>query len=910
MAVDPIPLPADRPKIDRCFTPSPRRTALSIARAIAFPLFILPFVTAFVASAAENALGENEPKPPYPRTEVLERTAAEADIRTRSGFELAGRQAPYAARAEFIGALRLVAQGLDAQDRSQNHARALRDALQAIREADDFIPRGNKIEADLDLPALIAGHSTAVLKQSPTDELTPMHCVRSYLGYAQQKLIEAFEQETAGAMALYGLGKLHAAWGRTHAPPLMASDAKAVVFLQAALVVHPEHALAANELGVVLARAGRWHDARPWIELSAALQPDPTRLRNLAAVYRQLGLEREMQSALRLAALRQTDAARGGEDTSQQVVWLDPKNFAEPSPRPITPATSVPEITAQKAAAPPSTVESASSSSPYPKTLLPPPAPPQQPAVGSRPALLDVMRSATRPTPSSTLPPKPSLFPSTTPQGPKNAPASVPMQPTPAPSWRALGATIDAQPAAAGSSANRSLVAVQALFADDWPPANGAVPAEHALFPEPLAPTLGQATPSLDRRRPSSKVPAVGITRECDGTAQTISDVQPARPSVAVPTDRRERIMRQLRAYSPEQMSEILLCQALGPAAPCDICAVDCSCCGGRCRGWCWERARRAQWQAYAQGEYVGAARLEHVSEYRLRVDDQLDMIYRVTREENSQPYKLNVGDEISVESFTDPELNRNLIIQPDGTVTLRLLGQVKATGQTVPQLRDVIEEKYKQYYKSPAITVTPLRVNTKLEDLRATVDRRQGVGGQSQLVRITPEGTISLPAIGSIRAQGLTLRELQVELNERYRQEVEGIEVVPVLAQRAPRYIYVLGEVRTPGRFELTGPTTAIQGIAMAGSWNVGAHLRQVVVFRRGEDWRLLATMINLEQALCGNQPCPAGEIWLADSDVVIVPKSPILKAADFIDLVFTRGIYGVFPLSANINFIKASSI
>ena len=227
-----------------------------------------------------------------------------------------------------------------------------------------------------------------------------------------------------------------------------------------------------------------------------------------------------------------------------------------------------------------------------------------------------------------------------------------------------------------------------------------------------------------------------------------------------------------------------------------------------------------------------------------------------------------------------------------------------------MPQLRDVIEEKYKQYYKSPAITVTPLRVNTKLEDLRATVDRRQGVGGQSQLVRITPEGTISLPAIGSIRAQGLTLRELQVELNERYRQEVEGIEVVPVLAQRAPRYIYVLGEVRTPGRFELTGPTTAIQGIAMAGSWNVGAHLRQVVVFRRGEDWRLLATMINLEQALCGNQPCPAGEIWLADSDVVIVPKSPILKAADFIDLVFTRGIYGVFPLSANINFIKASSI
>ena len=102
-------------------------------------------------------------------------------------------------------------------------------------------------------------------------------------------------------------------------------------------------------------------------------------------------------------------------------------------------------------------------------------------------------------------------------------------------------------------------------------------------------------------------------------------------------------------------------------------------------------------------------------------------------------PYKLNVGDEIRVESFTDAAITRDLIIQPDGTITLRLLGQVHATGKTVPQLRDELEKQYLTYYKVPAITVTPLRVNTKLEDLRATIDRRAGVGGQSQSVRVTP---------------------------------------------------------------------------------------------------------------------------------------------------------------------------
>ena len=118
------------------------------------------------------------------------------------------------------------------------------------------------------------------------------------------------------------------------------------------------------------------------------------------------------------------------------------------------------------------------------------------------------------------------------------------------------------------------------------------------------------------------------------------------------------------------------------------------------------------------------------------------------------------------------------------------------------------------------------------------------------------------------------------------------------------------MGEVNTPGRFEMVGPTTVLQAMSMAGSWQVGANLRQIVIFRRGDDWRLLATMVNLDAALHGKQPCPAGELWLSDSDVIIVPKSAILVADDFINLVFTRGIYGVFPISTQINFTKMSSL
>ena len=80
----------------------------------------------------------------------------------------------------------------------------------------------------------------------------------------------------------------------------------------------------------------------------------------------------------------------------------------------------------------------------------------------------------------------------------------------------------------------------------------------------------------------------------------------------------------------PDERYKVVLCQALGPAAPYDICGVDCfeNCNCGRPG---WEAARAIAWQAYAQGEYVGHARLAHVPQYRLRVDDQLDMTYRLT---------------------------------------------------------------------------------------------------------------------------------------------------------------------------------------------------------------------------------------------------------------------------------------
>ena len=66
-----------------------------------------------------------------------------------------------------------------------------------------------------------------------------------------------------------------------------------------------------------------------------------------------------------------------------------------------------------------------------------------------------------------------------------------------------------------------------------------------------------------------------------------------------------------------------------------------------------WDARGPVDWQAFAQGEYVGHARSAHVPQYRIRVDDQIAFIFRLTREVTGKPYELQVGDSIRVESLT-----------------------------------------------------------------------------------------------------------------------------------------------------------------------------------------------------------------------------------------------------------------
>jgi polysaccharide export outer membrane protein len=336
-----------------------------------------------------------------------------------------------------------------------------------------------------------------------------------------------------------------------------------------------------------------------------------------------------------------------------------------------------------------------------------------------------------------------------------------------------------------------------------------------------------------------------------------------------------------------------------GGCQPC-IKGVDCLCsCGGEAR---WRDLRPMPFDAYGPGGYAGPARFAHLSQYRLRPGDDIQVTYLITRRQRAGAYKLAQGDEILIESVADEDLERGTLerglrIQPDGTITVRLLGQVHAAGLSVAQLREVLNEQYARYYEEPAIDVTPIATNTLAIDIRDAIGGQSGFNQQALNVEVMPDGKIRLPGIGEVCVQGFTLNQMKREINLRYSEIVVGLEVEPTLSAQAPHFVHVLGEVANPDRVLLDGPTTVLGAIASAGGHLPGGNMRQVVVLRRAEDWRLISTMLDLQGAVLGKRPVPTDEIWVRDGDVIIVPERPIVRLNNWIEQIFTNGLYAVYP-------------
>jgi polysaccharide biosynthesis/export protein len=76
------------------------------------------------------------------------------------------------------------------------------------------------------------------------------------------------------------------------------------------------------------------------------------------------------------------------------------------------------------------------------------------------------------------------------------------------------------------------------------------------------------------------------------------------------------------------------------------------------------------------------------------------------THSDSAGNYVIQPGDELSLDFYLNPEFNDDVTVRPDGNVTLRLVGDVEAAGQTPGQFAQTLDKDYLSELRNPDAAV------------------------------------------------------------------------------------------------------------------------------------------------------------------------------------------------------------
>jgi len=158
-----------------------------------------------------------------------------------------------------------------------------------------------------------------------------------------------------------------------------------------------------------------------------------------------------------------------------------------------------------------------------------------------------------------------------------------------------------------------------------------------------------------------------------------------------------------------------------------------------------------------------------------------------------------------------------------------------------------------------------------------------------TRTLKVGPDGRISLPLLGQVMAADRTLAELERDVSDGYATQLVRPVVEITLKQAGPIRVWVDGEVRTPGVYEMTGDIDAYQAVIQAGGFLPTARTQEVALIRRGPGGRRMLRVLDL-------RPRRGMAVAVRRGDVIFVPRSTLGELANF----FTQ-IRNALPIGFN---------
>jgi polysaccharide export outer membrane protein len=148
----------------------------------------------------------------------------------------------------------------------------------------------------------------------------------------------------------------------------------------------------------------------------------------------------------------------------------------------------------------------------------------------------------------------------------------------------------------------------------------------------------------------------------------------------------------------------------------------------------------------------------------------------------------------------------------------------------------------------------------------------------------VDADGTFTFPLIGRVKAGGLTLRQLEAELKRMLKDGAlfKDPQLSVGVEQYRSQKIHIVGEVRNPATYPLTGDISLIEAIARAGSTLPTASGEALIVRAKGgarttgpilpTDETTEVTTVDLKQLQSG---ALSQNVALKDGDTIFVPRA-----------------------------------
>jgi polysaccharide biosynthesis/export protein len=171
--------------------------------------------------------------------------------------------------------------------------------------------------------------------------------------------------------------------------------------------------------------------------------------------------------------------------------------------------------------------------------------------------------------------------------------------------------------------------------------------------------------------------------------------------------------------------------------------------------------------------------------------------------------------------------------------------------------------------FQTPSSGDLPADYIIGLEDLLTiNVWKEPELSVKDAMVR--PDGKISIPLVGDIKASGLTPTQLQEKIRERMKEFVAAPTVTVVVLRIGSQSISIVGKVNKPGIYYLGAPMTVLELLARAGGVREDAKQKNISIIRE-EGNRTLRFQFNYKDVSMGKNL--QQNITLKKGDVVIVP-------------------------------------